>query len=414
LIHYVWLFIGGVAVGYAIMTRAAGVTLVPAFVIFILIKNSGWLKEGGGLGIPPHPNPLPLGERELKPDPSGVSPLGERELKPNPSGVLPQTRYGERGQTSPKPDPSGVSPLGERGQTSPKPNPSGVLPQTRYGGREQTNSSAKTLSRARVRSALRDKFWKQLNWQAAVKDGVAFGLGALPFALLILFYNNLRSGSPFNNAYEGEGFTTPIWEGLWGLLFSTGKSVFIYAPILIILPFAFRPFWQKFKAETVFFGLLIGITLIYSGAWWSWYGGFSWGPRFLVPIMPFAILMLGVLLQRSRQWVIILFVVLFPLSVFVQMSGVAIDFNTHLGNVTKFQPGWDANYNWIPALSPLRYHFENMWNADLNVVRGLTLEQLGLNRRAGLILTPAAWLAFILGLLIICYRYILAMKRPRT
>jgi hypothetical protein len=285
--RYGWLVLGGVGMGYAVMTRAAGVTLLPAFVLFIAMKQD----------------------------------------------------------------------------------------------------------------------WKGKGWFGLIKDGVAFGLGALPFALLLMFYNNVRSGSPFNNAYEGEGFTTPVWEGVWGLLFSTGKSVFMYVPVLIALPFTFRDFWRRFKPETLFFGLLIGVTLLYSGAWWSWYGGFSWGPRFMVPVLPFAVLMLGVLLQKSRLWVIVLFVGLLPVSVFVQMAGIMIDFNTHLGEVTKFQPGWDANYNWIPSLSPLRYHFVNMWNGDINVVRGLTLEQLGLNRRGGLIFTTGAWLAFGLGLLVLGYRY---------
>jgi len=243
---------------------------------------------------------------------------------------------------------------------------------------------------------------------------LVFGVGIVPAMAMTAFYNWLRFGNPLSSGYEGEGFTTPIWEGLWGLLFSTGKSVFAYSPVLIALPFALKPFIKRAKPEALFFSTLLGITVIYYSVWWAWYGGFSWGPRFLVPILPFAILALGALLEKGRVWAIVLFVGLLPLSIFVQMLGVAVNFNTHLGNITHFQPGWDADYNFIPAFSPLRGHFELFWQPQNNVIRALTLEQLGLNQRMSKIFTLGAWAGFVLALIMVSYVYLRTFHQPKN
>jgi hypothetical protein len=93
------------------------------------------------------------------------------------------------------------------------------------------------------------------------------------------------------------------------------------------------------------------------------------------------------------------------------MLGVAVNFNTHLGNITHFQPGWDADYNFIPAFSPLRGHFELFWQPQNNVIRGLTLEQLGLNQRMSKIFTLGAWAGFILSLIMVSYAYLKTFRK---
>ncbi|NWJ45380.1 MAG: phospholipid carrier-dependent glycosyltransferase [Chloroflexi bacterium] len=247
-----------------------------------------------------------------------------------------------------------------------------------------------------------------------IKYGLVFGAAVFPSFALTAIFNQMRFGNPLSSGYEGEGFTTPIWEGLWGLLFSTGKSVFLYSPVLVAVPFAMRPFSKRFRPEAYFFGAIILITLVYYAAWWAWYGGFSWGPRFMVPVLPFAIIFLGALLENSRKWVAVLFVGLFPLAIFVQMLGVTVNFNTHLGNITHYLPGWDANYIFIPAYSPIRAHFELFWNPDNNVIRSLSLDQLGLTTRMAKVFGYGAILCFLISLFMVCYAYLRTNKRESS
>ena len=115
-------------------------------------------------------------------------------------------------------------------------------------------------------------------------------------ALLLVAYNQVRFGSPFDTGYHfesGEGFTTPIWQGFWGLIFSPYRSVFLHTPLFIASLIAFVPFVRRHRSEG---GLLppsaSSLVLMYS-AWWMWWGGFAWGPRFLVPLTPFWVIVLA-------------------------------------------------------------------------------------------------------------------------
>ncbi|MGL4650145.1 MAG: hypothetical protein ACRC1H_12100, partial [Caldilineaceae bacterium] len=109
-------------------------------------------------------------------------------------------------------------------------------------------------------------------------------------------YNAVRFGNPFDTGYHfdsGEGFTTPIWEGFWGLIFSPYRSVFLHTPLLIASLFAFVPFARRHRLEAAVVGTLsVALVALYS-MWWMWWGGYAWGPRFLVPLTPLWVLVLA-------------------------------------------------------------------------------------------------------------------------
>jgi hypothetical protein len=50
---------------------------------------------------------------------------------------------------------------------------------------------------------------------------------------------------------SGEGFTTPIWQGLWGLLFSPYRSVFLHTPLFVASVLAFVPFYRRHRSEAL-------------------------------------------------------------------------------------------------------------------------------------------------------------------
>ena len=75
-------------------------------------------------------------------------------------------------------------------------------------------------------------------------------------------------------------------DGLYGLLLSPGKSLFLYAPPLLLsvlgLPFFLR---AKGRLAFVFVATPLVYLLVY-GSKGVWHGG-GWGPRYLVPALPF-------------------------------------------------------------------------------------------------------------------------------
>jgi hypothetical protein len=188
-----------------------------------------------------------------------------------------------------------------------------------------------------------------------LRDMLWLLVGLLPGGVLIVLNNWVRFRALTEQGYGGEGFTGNLLEGLAGLLFSPGKSLFLYVPLLVALPFAVLPFARRFRAEAVLVGGLTLTLLVQSALWWIWWGGWGWGPRFLVPLMPFLVLPLGVLLER-RAWRWIIGLGLLPLSVAANLLGILVDFNTYLSEVTRGEFAREQLYLWQPLHSPLLEH----------------------------------------------------------
>ncbi|MEM7132171.1 MAG: hypothetical protein AAF702_38045 [Chloroflexota bacterium] len=127
--------------------------------------------------------------------------------------------------------------------------------------------------------------------------------GPVCIALIILLaYNQMRFGNPLETGYHferGEGFTTPILDGLWGLILSPYRGLFWHTPLFFLSLVALVPFWRRHPWEAgVISAMSVTLITLYS-TWWMWWGGFAWGPRFLVPLTPFWVLILAPLVEES-------------------------------------------------------------------------------------------------------------------
>ncbi|HNT33494.1 MAG TPA: hypothetical protein PKH07_00675, partial [bacterium] len=84
---------------------------------------------------------------------------------------------------------------------------------------------------------------------------VAFALPVILALVFIAGYNHFRFGSFTATGYEdqeeGIAFETPILVGLYGQLFSAGKGLFVYSPVLILLFWALPRFVRKFPLQSL-------------------------------------------------------------------------------------------------------------------------------------------------------------------
>lgn len=135
-------------------------------------------------------------------------------------------------------------------------------------------------------------------WLAAMRAGSILAAAGAVLAM----YNLARYGSVAEFGY-GNGpdtkFDFPIDQGLHGFLLDPRKSVFLFAPIVLLIPVAVA----RLRRDQRDFGLFVAthalaVLLLYS-AYSAWAGGWSWGPRYLliaiIPMVP----LVGPLIDRG-------------------------------------------------------------------------------------------------------------------
>lgn len=132
---------------------------------------------------------------------------------------------------------------------------------------------------------------------SAIRTLFVFALALAIPGLVLLTYNALRAGNPFQTGYDLSLFSSNLLLGLYKLLFSPLRGFFIYSPILLLS----LPGWWLLRkthpAESWLFAGLVGITVLLF-SFWSSGEGLSWGSRFLVPVVPFFALCLAPIIER--------------------------------------------------------------------------------------------------------------------
>ena len=152
-------------------------------------------------------------------------------------------------------------------------------------------------------------------------------------------YNWVRSGSVFQTGYDLAIFSPALWMGFYKLLFSPLRGLFWFSPILLLTPIAFIWFYRRHRPEALLTGAILSVNVILFSAWTSG-EGLSWGSRFLIPVLPFAVLPLAPLLQkivegiRDLWWIVLL--ILGGLSIAIQVLGVIINPWLHLADLNQF------------------------------------------------------------------------------
>ena len=210
---------------------------------------------------------------------------------------------------------------------------------------------------------------KRLQWGLAVVFGVAV-ISALWLAI------QARSGGATSLLGGGNPLGGALDKGLAGLLISPGRGLFWYAPILFIAFAAFPRFFRTHPVEAVLVAVVSLSSLFLHAAYVIWWGGFGWGPRFLVPIIPLwcfplaeafawgaqTIKNLRIVPSRSTWPKIALLGVIgiiIGLSSAIQLLGAAIPFDvfenfleTSKGHVGTLRASGDINYifNYTPFM----------------------------------------------------------------
>lgn len=213
---------------------------------------------------------------------------------------------------------------------------------------------------------------EQIQWRAVG----AFLVPVAIFLASILFYNWFRFQNPFATGYRAdEDFSNNILLGAYGLLFSPGKGLFVFAPFFAALPFGVWKFYREQRRDLVFIAILFAVYVQLFAAWYYWWGGTNWGARFLVPILPFLVLLCAPLVSLVLEtktglalYVLrIIFALVIVTSIVNELAGVAVNALTYRLRAVNLSPNPDWDSIFSPALSPLIGHWQALKTTNLDV-----------------------------------------------
>ncbi len=196
------------------------------------------------------------------------------------------------------------------------------------------------------------------------------GLGLISLFPVILYYNAYRFGTIFETGYSSKiDFTHPFLSGFVGLLISPGRGLFLYFPLALLSLAILILRCKRDGALSVFLFSMFLIPALFHARWWSWEGGWCWGPRFFVPVLPLLTLPLGYWIEGkryhpARTWIVLGVAVL---SAVIAFSGTLVSFNdyytvmkAHYGILkSPYYPDMRWSWQWSPLVKYWGFEHKN-------------------------------------------------------
>ncbi len=197
-----------------------------------------------------------------------------------------------------------------------------------------------------------------------LRTSLSFTSGSLLGLIPLAVHNAYRFGSPWSTGYaigSGEDFSVNPVVGFAGLLISSYRGVIWFVPCVVIVILALPVALRRARALTA---CALGVVLVTLGtyvAWWTWWGGFAWGPRFLLPAMPLIAVVIGLGWEEFgpvKRWSTI---VLTGLSVVIQSLGATMDFNQFERSIRTTTPAFPIDGDlWDMSRSPILGHLRRL------------------------------------------------------
>jgi hypothetical protein len=174
----------------------------------------------------------------------------------------------------------------------------------------------------------------------SVRDVPHMAMALTPAAFIHAIANYARYGSVLSFGYEGESFDNPLLVGLYGILLSAGKSVFLFSPPLLLGTIAWRRFESQpgRRPDAVLFASVFVVQLLFYAKFWSWSADDSWGDRYMIPgVVLMCIPLVETLSHRALVSVVAL------AGLFVQLLAVSVGGLDYV-MLLRSQNGFKQNY----------------------------------------------------------------------
>jgi hypothetical protein len=195
---------------------------------------------------------------------------------------------------------------------------------------------------------------RKTGWRAALQAGAVIAV----FGAGLLLRNQVLFGTPSDFGYPAaaEGgkqvlsFKTPLLQGLYGFLLSPGKSIFVFAPLLLLAIAGIKKLAQRNLALAIVAGVCPVMYLLFFSRYTQWEGGYCVGPRYLLPALFLLCLGLGPLIENSgalvRKFALGLAVAGFA----VQIISMATSFLQDQAGGAYYNSDWNYRMDYFPLL----------------------------------------------------------------
>ena len=167
------------------------------------------------------------------------------------------------------------------------------------------------------------KNYKNLN--TVIQATLPLIIGALPFAITLLYTNYIFYGSVFSNGYEQRGdiaWNTSYLTSLSGFFISPARGFLFLTPLLLLIFIKIFQFRKIEYLEKIFLTICI-VQILVLGKWWAWDGANAFGDRMLLEILPFMmILVLNLIKNIKNKYLILLLILSITYSIYVHTNAV--------------------------------------------------------------------------------------------
>ncbi|MFC1831012.1 hypothetical protein ACFL0S_03210 [Thermodesulfobacteriota bacterium] len=197
-----------------------------------------------------------------------------------------------------------------------------------------------------------------------------FLLAAFIPALLMAWYSweywgsllALGQGHSMSSGTHGShttNFNYPLLKGMAGLLFSPGRGLFVFSPFFLFgVPLWLYALWPWAKIDPLYrfiaFGALANLFLFSS--WSIWWGGWSFGYRMLLEIVPFLMILLAATYERwitPHRGLHTIFIITTLISFYIHFLGATFyptDWNSRVDIDSHPERTWDWYDSELKAL----------------------------------------------------------------
>jgi hypothetical protein len=216
---------------------------------------------------------------------------------------------------------------------------------------------------------------RRFGLRRGVTSVAAYGAGAIPTLVLLGALNWWRYGSMLDPGYEKIPLDFPLRSGLGGLFLSPGKSIFLYAPVLLIAVLAL-PVAIRRRPPEVLLLLAAGLAnAVFFARFQYWHGDHAWGPRYLQIVLPLMVVLCAPVLVRA-PWRRAAGVAGVVGVVVAGLPGVVLYYNTYLATVFDTvgdgplhgEASYAYHAHYVPRWSPIVGHLARVDDAVTTAV----------------------------------------------